>query len=536
MPDNKDIYEKVVHTIMKTLKLSGVCCVLALVVLACCVKQPEITEKESETEFKEEVESIKEKEIESKKTEESFEFLRGEIITKDIFIPSRSTGTPSGKLAVRLQIPKKENIRYPEGAPIVIIGEGGNAADGIINKKMPHLDDMIVITFIYPGGENLEQDRHSDGVYDYRGKKSIEALKDVILYAAGEIKDSKGKLIDDLMDFNVLHNNIGFIGFSFGGNIGVAVAALHKEVAPHLKYVIQWETPVSSQIATRDLGRMLFQPLEKGESGRSDYFNPRYIGYGPLIIDVDYSDIQFDPESVYPVFLDGNKDGRYTVRMGSHYRYPTPDLNDNNILELNEDWGLDTYPYDTYDTDGKQVYSRPVTYALQRYNAFSGGWPDRIATVEEADAYWDIRESVQLYEKALKNIPELEGMFLLSINDHVQSDPYKSHAHQAFDGWTAHGTWVKINCDPRYIFEVDPSLNDRNIFIPNTGPNTAPVWEDLRSYCIPEEVKDEVYQIAAVHEMADRVKERSRRYSNLFLVLPLLIVNFHHLKIRFLIL
>ncbi len=475
------------------LKVFGI---VVIWILIGCISQPEESIERTEKPEKTKPEKI---------IPENNEELRKLISTKDIFLPSSSTGT-SGRLAVRLQIPRKENIRFLEGAPIVIIGEGGYTADGIINKKMPRLDDMIVVTFIYPGGENKEQGLHSDGVYDYRGIKSCEALRDVILYCAGKIKDSNNQTIDDVVDFNVLHNNIGFIGFSFGGNIGIAVAALHKEVSPFLKYVIQWETPVSSQIATRDLGRMLLQPIEKGVSGRGDYFNPRYISYGPLIINVDYRDIQYNPESVYPVFLDGNKDGVYTTIISSHYNNPTPDLNDNNILEIDEDWGLDTYPYDTYNQDGKVVYSRPVTYALERYNVFRNGWPDRIATVKEADAYWDIRESVHLYEKALKNIPGLEGMFLLSADDHVQSDPYKSHAHQAFDGWTSYGTWFQINVDPHYIREVDPSL-PKNI-IPYTEPNTPPIWEDINSYCIPETIQDEVYQIAAVHFMADRVQNR----------------------------
>lgn len=470
-------------------KIVGV--LVFIVLIGGCIQQPADPEREK----------LKEKPIETDIKG------RGTIITKDIFLPSKSTKTPSGKLAVRLHIPKKEDIRY-NGAPIIIIGEGGYGSDGIINKKMPHLNDMIVVTFIYPGGENLQQKRHSDGVYDYRGKKSIEALRDVILYCAGELRDNNGKYIDDLVDYPVLHDNIGFIGFSFGGNIGIAVAALHKEVALYLTYVIQWETPVSSQIATRDLGKLLFQPLEKGATIQGDYFNPRYKGYGSHIIEVDYSDITYDPQSLYPLFLDGNDDGVYTTIMGSYYTYPTPDINDNNILELTEDWGLDTYPYDTYDINGKVVYSRPVTHALEEYNVFlSSLWPEKIATVKEADAYWDIRESVRLYKKALTNIPGLEGMFLLSVDDHVQSDPYKSHAHQAFDGWTLYSTWFQINPDPAYIYEVDPLLS--TIFIPYTEPHTAPHWEDSTSYCMPEKVPDEVYSIAAVHQMADRVQSHN---------------------------
>ena len=425
----------------------------------------------------------------------------------DINLTSKSTGVPNGKLAVRVQIPDTNNIRFKNGAPVIIYVEGGFEADGLPNKKIPNLDDMIVITFICPGGENKVQKTKSDGEYDYRGEKSIEALRDIIMYAAGKLNDSVGRTIDELIEYNILHENIGVIGFSFGGNLGIATAAIHgKSIAQDLKYVIQWETPISSQIATRDLGRMLFRPQEKGGSVQSEYFNPRYMSYGPLSININYSDIAYDPNSLYTIFHDGNDDGIYTTTKGSYYNYPTPDLNDNNELELNEDYGLDTYPYSTYDTNGKRVYSRPVTIALKKDNVFKGSWPSNIATLEEANKYWDIRESVVLYEDALKNIPELEGMYLLSIRDHVQSDPYKSHAHQAFDGWTKYAKWFKINPDPKYIIEVNSTFDDESIFIPNQKPNTAPNdWEDTKSYCIPELITDETYQIAAIHQMADRV-------------------------------
>jgi hypothetical protein len=328
------------------------------------------------------------------------------------------------------------------------------------------------------------------------------------LYAAAKLKDNDGNTIDELMDFNILHTNIGFIGFSYGGNIGVSTAAIHgKEIADDLKYIVQWETPVSSQIATRDLGRMLFLPIEKGGSVQSEYFNPRYKAYGQSTIDIDYSDITYDQNSIYPIFHDGNEDGIYTTIKGSYYNYQTPDLNDNNVLELDEDYGLDTYPYSTYDTDGKVVFSRPATWALKKYNVFNGTWPSNIAMVEEANKYWDIRESVVLYEDALKNIPTLEGMYILGTRDHVQSDPHKSHAHQAFDGWTKYSKWFKLNPDPVYITEVNSSLSEDGIFIPNVKPNTAPNdWDDLKSYCIPELIDDEIFQIAAVHQMADRVQ------------------------------
>ena len=290
----------------------------------------------------------------------------------------------------------------------------------------------------------------------------------------------------------------------------IAVAALEGEaVGDALEYVIQWETPVSSQIATRDLGRMLFQPINSGATGRTEFFNPNYVSYGPQVINVDYGRIAYDPGSIYPVFIDGNGDGIFTVINGSHYQHPTPDLNDNGVLETNEDYGLDTYWFDSYDTDGRVVYSRPVMKAIQRYGVFGNEWPSSVVTLDEAESYWDIRESVRLYGMALQKIPDLKGMYLLSDDDHVQSDPHKSHVHQAYDGWTRHTKWFKINPDKKYLVEVDPSLKD--LPIRELGWGTPPAeWEDHASYCMPEAVRDQTYQIAAVHQMADCIRDEAR--------------------------
>ena len=132
-------------------------------------------------------------------------------------------------------------------------------------------------------------------------------------------------------------------------------------------------------------------------------------------------------------------------------------------------------------------------------------WPENIATVEEAETYWRIRESVQLYNSAMENMPNLKAMFLANVEDHVQSNPHKSHVRQAFDGWNDNGAWVQINPDPEYIAEVDAFVRVEEL--PRNEPNIAPSdWDDVESYCIPENVDSLKYQQAAVMQMADLVQ------------------------------
>ncbi len=405
----------------------------------------------------------------------------------DITLP-----TEQGDLAVRLWLPEEEP-RYDEGAPIAIYVAGGYEEKDLKNDAPAQ--DMLVISFLFPGVSESSTGRSSQGTYDFRGDNCIKALRDIILYAGGELKDSNGQTITEVVEINILTDNIGTIGVSNGGNLPIATAAVYgDEIKNHLDYIIQWETPVASQVATRDLGEIILEPLlENPSPKRGEFFNPRYSGYGTKQIEVNYDDLAYDPNSLFPIFHDGNGDGEYTTTDTSNG--PSPDLNQDGELTTDEDFPLDFYPGLT-----KDVYSRPVTHALLDNGVLTlANWPSNIATPDQADAYWNLRESVYLYDDALDNIPGLEGMFLASIEDHVQSNPYKSHIRMALDGWDS--SWFKINPTPEYILEVE----DTNGFIPDLEANTAPDdWTDTRSYCISESIDDDTYQVAAMHQMADR--------------------------------
>ena len=417
----------------------------------------------------------------------------------DICLPSNSTGVPGGTLAVRIYVPAPGGERYAAGAPVLVWGDGGYLAGGVLDELPEAADDFILVNFFYPGGGNPAME-HSDGVYDYRGPASIAALRDVVLYTAGLLNDDQGRTIDDVSPVTVLHDNIGLLGVSNGGNIVAAVAAEHgASLAGHLRYIVQWEPPVSSQIATRDLGRILYEP---GQPRQGEFVNPRYGAYHPLVLPVDYADLTYDPAgTLYKVFHDGNSDGVYTTVPEPLTGVPTPDLDLNGTLELDEDFPLDAY------TDGvKKVYSRPVTQALMDFTVFPGPWPADVATPAQAQAFWDLREAVRLYPAAVANIPDLEAMVLAGLRDHVQPAPNKSHIRQAFEGWLDEGVWTKLNPDSTYVIAADATLAGRGD-LPDSVANTPPgVWANPEVYCMPEDVLSGTYQLAAIWQMADRVE------------------------------
>ena len=423
----------------------------------------------------------------------------------DVELPSDSTGVADGTLALRILAPASpDRARYSDGAPVLIFVQGGDTP-GTLRPVLAAAEDTIRIVFMFPGGVDQVSGRRSDGAYDHRGPQSIAALRDVVRFAAGELTDAEGRTINELVSTPVLHDNIGLLGASNGGNIVVAMAAQYGEdLSGALRYIIQWESPVSSQMATVDLGGVRLDCPER-RLERLAVVNPRYRAYGSFNVDVDYGQIMYDPtDPRHPLFLDGNGDGRYTTVVDALTGCLTPDLNGDGALSVNEDWPLSAY------TDGERAYySRSATQALADAGLFTI-WPASIATPAQTAAFWDLREAVRLYDDALAAIPDLEGMVLASYTDHVQTAPDHPHIRQAFEGWrSASATYVKLNPDPAYLAQADPTLAERTD-LPALPPNTPPAdWNAAEDYTVPEDVSTDALQSAAVWQMADRIHEQA---------------------------
>ena len=135
-------------------------------------------------------------------------------------------------------------------------------------------------------------------------------------------------------------------------------------------------------------------------------------------------------------------------------------------------------------------------------------WPSSVATVEEAGAYWDLREAVRLYPAATAAIPGVEAMVLASLEDHVQVAADHPHIRQAFEGWQIAGASVKLNPGLSYLRSADSTLAARTD-LPDFAFGEAPKdWSDASSFCLPETVSTDALQLAAVWQMADRARGR----------------------------
>ena len=144
-----------------------------------------------------------------------------------VHVPSHGAGTEG--LLVRISPPTTP--RYPEGAPIAVhmLAAAPNVTGSIACLSE---QGFIDVGFLCPG----EEYRASDGTVARSGgqpsrgqvdwERCIEPLADVLAFATGNSRSLEGKTLREYAPtVSPPTDNVGVIGWSFGGNLAVHAMA-----------------------------------------------------------------------------------------------------------------------------------------------------------------------------------------------------------------------------------------------------------------------------------------------------------------------
>ena len=402
----------------------------------------------------------------------------------DVRVASDSCGE-GGELGVRIFAPEATATHFPAGAPVIVHVAGGTSFGGIKTAPTIGLEGFIEISYYMPGSGPPEEG--SDGVFDNRGQLCIDALRDVIRYALGELKDSEGWTLQELTAANVLYDNVGVLPSSNGGPLTVVTMAQYGEQFSDLAWYVGFENPTCSQCVmpdagpgTNDVGQL---PLDYE---LIHYANPEYSGPQLERLDIDYTAIAYDEFILIPdhgmLYLERGGLPRFDVTA-----YPgggfTADLDHDGQIGIGEDWG-----FGFWRVDDMRFYSLGVIEAVWDNAVFTlGSEPAWLPTVAEADAFWELRDATLHYGEVAAKLPDLKVIVLGTVVDHVQGAPDKPHLWQAFHGWHDNGVWVKLNPSREAFIDYDPALSGHP-GLPDVPANTEPAdWTDPQNY-IPENV------------------------------------------------
>lgn len=394
------------------------------------------------------------------------------------WVPSEAA--PDRGIAVRLIYP--ERPRYEGGSAAVVEVPGGDTAGSVdLPPRLatdPYVTQgMVRVQFAFPGGGRPPLS--SGGTYDHRGLDSLRALRDVVRFLRGEVGARGGCGIGDLLPYPILQ--VGLIGLSNGGNTAVAALGLFGD-AMAVDWYVGWENPAGVQFATVDLGSR-------------EGTNPAYItGSGRLSddgaqCDVNYRWLRWDSSG--QVVASGPRG-----HLGPGVLYH--DLNENNRYDPG-DYALGAY-LGMVDGREKRVFSAHALAAVVA-RGLLGAWPADVATLEEAQRFWQIRDMSRYYRAALAGNPDLRVVIIGSVEDHVQRTADHAHIVLQYAGWQEAGAWVRLNPDASYVLALGPELRG----LSDSDANASVTYANVSRLLAREGIPDPILQLAAVIELSDRV-------------------------------
>lgn len=372
----------------------------------------------------------------------------------------------------------QEGGLLPDGYPVVVVARGGWGTDAV-PVEGPEIGPGAGVLQLYvnlPGGTGPFA---TEGADDLRGPLARAALATALAYGAGQLRDMDGCLLSERVPVPVSSLAPLLHGQSNGGNLVLGTLSDATLELPPLSGISTFESPISSQIVTVELGQTRAP-------------NPRYVpgqcAWTPadgLGCPLDYGPLGWDPnipqadEVLGAVYLDMDGDGAWT---------PVVD-----------------YPiYGARLTDGtldRVAFSPPLALELQR----QGVWEDRFLTPSQAEDFWKERDGSLLLARAALAFPDVPMLVLGTAQDHMCAASDHPHVSGLASAWReAGGTWVRVNPDAAYMDAVVGPLaawadNPANLDLVPGDPAVL-----LEPDEVEVGVRNDLYTAAAVMELAER--------------------------------
>jgi hypothetical protein len=402
-----------------------------------------------------------------------------------------STAAGTEGVAIKVFYPALKDIRYAEGAPVVVSVPGGWDSGGLDPKETyaaGALHGFIYIQFLLPGGKS--DNVSSGGEYDVRGPNCREALRQVLRYASGDLKAMDGKGLVDNIPF-ALVSEVGVVGGSNGGNLSLAAFGQFGAELQNIAWFAAWESPIGDQYALVELNKNGFY-----EPGTCDATTCPWPGLAEAL--------RWDAAGQTGVFYPKKGGATYSGRLYA------------------EQAGGPPIYFDSLATDpiggGKYKLFPSVELAKAIRQEENNLWPGTGAPswmeIGEAavDAYWLVRDGALNIPAAHQHLPKLMVIHIQTEKDHVQQQPDYPHARSHVQGWLDAGhDFVRLNPDAAYMaYLSSKSVSD----FPDNEVNTPVPWPNTIAATLPETVGGDkmsaYYILATVLELADRTHKADR--------------------------
>ncbi len=414
------------------------------------------------------------------------------------YVPSEAA--PGDGIAVNLIFSKK--ARYKDAAPVVVVVPGGSGSQGLDFSMHAAQQGLVEVRFAFPGGG--KPGFMSSGIYDNRGVKSQEALRDVLRFAAGQIPDYQNKTISELLPYKADPKCVGAVGWSNGGNTLLVTMGKYAEDLPFVGWLAFYESPIGN----------LYFPATLG--GAHDMMVNKHYKQGTGAIGqavVDYKKLRYQKDA--------------SKAPGAHKKADEPEImgvaffdeNNNGVWDETTEFAI---PYATDIGMDKQIYPPSVTKALWALPVFQLPKKTKsekekekvaidpqkqlppVASYDESIAYFRERDGSQYVKELVQLKPELAVCIFGSHLDHLQRQPDHPHIAALYNQFLENKPkFLRLNPSSIYVGAV--TFMKPSTFVENR-PNSSINADALDQHLEPEGlIPDYAFMEAAVAELADRI-------------------------------
>ena len=399
------------------------------------------------------------------------------------YVPSNAAGEEG--LATVIRLP--DQARYSGTAPVAVHVLGGFEGEMLSAEGADLTDQGFVVLFFNFPGSGLSG-MESGGHYDTRGPLCIEALKDITLFALGQIADRNGQTLADLCGSIIPDaSNVGLVGWSNGGNATLSAAGSWASELSDLAWILNWESPVGDGMPT----------TEAGGHGSAVSGNPEVNpAYDPDTGEWSMNLLKYDSQ------CDINKQNVSDKLYGGFYF----DINSNGII----DTGIDFVSLPLIVTEEgtrRAYYSERITHYAWNNGLFPADPPDHLTRPPECDEFWLVRNGENWFDEIGSQLGHLKFIVVASAEDHAQNAPDYPHILIQYDGLLNQNLpLVRVNSDRAYDEDV---LGHTTAGAVDNPANTVFDHISIRSAVQPENItglnqKTEV--AAGCCELADRTR------------------------------
>ncbi|RLE82479.1 MAG: hypothetical protein DRJ52_02140 [Thermoprotei archaeon] len=428
------------------------------------------------------------------------------------WIPCASAGSKG--VATMMLYPKQP--RYGSAAPVAVYVQGG-PYPGFFPFLREDWDPfgVIWIYFIFPGGKTTlklpngqKMEFESGGTYDYRGSACYEALYAVLQFAQGKLASGSGKKIGDYVDYQVLIDNVGMYGSSYGGVMAAMIFYKYKSGLENVKYIVFYESPATNFLTTTDLGRIGEDKnwnVDADGDGLpwNDIRNLKYVpgSCTETNCTIDFSTLKYDADVGF--YLDNNGNGK-----PDGYKEKTlfiTDVNKNGKSDPDEDFVFRPW---VVELSGKkrEVYSYLVMKAAHE-KGLTASLPSVVMSLEETYNFWYERDMGFHYDEIVANAPWIKVMQLSFLREHMCPAPDYPNIVVNYNAFKKRGIWIRLNPDKCYLDYV----LGRSVDAPDNDANIEITFSNVRDHTIKDSRMNlnnnerKLIEQASVAEMADRV-------------------------------